>query len=808
MFGEGRRVGALLRLALVAVVSFGPGVGGCDEGSAGGGDAEVTADGGADTDGDAAGGCFALKDGRCVEESFRNPPLLLPNADGVYELELRPTEFTFSGQRHCGRAYNGLYPAPTIETAGQAGGKPRQIRVNVTNAFTKSDYRSLRSGNCVCHDHVTQVSCTPSGHGHDGNCHCFDDEGEECHLFDFNLTNLHAHGSHVRPDYATGGGCVEADGLGCRACEGDRDGGPHQCFHADDVLSRVGPGEGAQHRWDIDEDGVHHEGLFWYHPHIHGSTAIQVASGATGAWIVRGPVDELPGIAKARERVMVLTTPPVGYTPLADGEPCDEDHITFNDFVPLGETSEKQTNLINGMRRPRMVMAPGQIERWRILHGSFLDESYLAVFRGADSDCTTLAADKTPLKLTQIARDGLTMPRPASGEGWPYAPGYIFVSPGYRVDAMLDGGALAHGDTLCVLSGRFLQADDSGTTDQAVGLRTPPTMDDILKAVTNGDVVAIVNVTDSAGPPTETKMPDLAAVATHAPSMMLQNGTLDAAARCAEVQAVTDVDAIDQVALLWAIPVVQDGYDACSCPDHNINCENFELTDRERYPYDRVLLEGRVDHWRLQAGFDGHPFHIHINPFLVCPLPAAGSGHRNEKSRLFEPPFAHWRDTYLVNLDRTVDLLTEYRAFTGDFVFHCHKLTHEDHGMMELIQICDPDTESCGDRCSGAACGWRDCIEGDESCQRAVATTECVMDPPKCGEALIRCAKCGDNQTCPPGATCAAEADPDGELRCLPGCSQPSDCLPVETCDAGECVPAPCLPPCGPGKSCKHGVCE
>ena len=202
---------------------------------------------------------------------------------------------------------------------------------------------------------------------------------------------------------------------------------------------RVEPGEGVRHRWDIDEDGEHHAGLDWYHPHIHGSTAIQVASGATGAWIVRGPVDELPGIKDARERVIVFTTPPIGYTPLADGQKCDEDHLTFNEFEILGTTSEKQTNLINGVRRPRMVMAPGQIERWRLLHGSFLDEVFLVAFHGKDSECKALDLTQPPINLTQIGRDGLVLPRPASGADWPFAPPYIFMSPGYRVEALLDG---------------------------------------------------------------------------------------------------------------------------------------------------------------------------------------------------------------------------------------------------------------------------------------------------------------------------------------------------------------------------------
>jgi hypothetical protein len=82
----------------------------------------------------------------------------------------------------------------------------------------------------------------------------------------------------------------------------------------------------------------------------------------------------------------------------------------------------------------------------------------------------------------------------------------------------------------------------------------------------------------------------------------------------------------------------------------------------------RARREGRGRPLAVVSGFDGHPFHIHINPFLVCPLPPAGSPIRT-KGRIFEPPFAHWRDTYLVNLDRKLDMLTEYRAFTGSSCF-------------------------------------------------------------------------------------------------------------------------------------------
>jgi FtsP/CotA-like multicopper oxidase with cupredoxin domain len=746
-------------------------------------------------------GCVHLADGQCVTETFHNPPTLEPDGDGVYHLDFGPTEFEVDGKRRCGRGYNGLYPGPTIDTPAQKDGKARQIRVDLRNEFSKHDPKTLEDADCTCTD-GNGASCEPNHDDTNSTCACVDADGKECHVFDFNITNLHAHGSHVRPNFAAGEGCTETGNMQCRSCTDDRDAGDHECFFADDVLARVHPGQGTQNRWDIDEDGVHHAGLDWYHPHIHGSTAIQVEGGAAGAWIVRGPLDEIPGIAKAKERVLVLTTPPTDFTPLADGEACDEDHITDDDFTVISSSSANETNLINGLRRPRMIMPPGQIERWRILSASFLDETTLALFKGKDSSCSSLDLAAGPIPLTQIGRDGLPLPRPKDGADWPFAPPYMFLSTGYRVEALLDGSKLKHGDTLCLMSARYLQ-------DKTTEPKPPtPTAEGILQAITNGDVVAIVNVTNDAGPPTETRMPDLAKVAEEAPPLTLQDGAVDGLARCKEVQAITDPEQIDQLAAMWLLFYNTDELDECGFPDHNINCKNFETTDRDKYPFDRVMEKGSVDHWRLVAGFDGHPFHIHINPYLVCPLPPAGSNEPNTKSRLFEPPFAHWRDTYLVNLDRSVDALTEYR-FTGSYVYHCHKLTHEDHGMMELLHVCDPKEESCDTLCSGGPCTWKTCLPDDEDCERRLVATECALDPKKCPEAVLRCTECGSGMSCPPDAHCGSDTSSDGKNRCVPGCTADGDCAATEVCSSGECQTAPpCSPPCGPGSMCAHGACQ
>lgn len=73
----------------------------------------------------------------------------------------------------------------------------------------------------------------------------------------FNTINLHTHGLHVSP-----------------------------AGNSDNVLLNIAPQTNFQYEFNIPED--HPAGTFWYHAHRHGSTAIQVTSGAAGILVVRG----------------------------------------------------------------------------------------------------------------------------------------------------------------------------------------------------------------------------------------------------------------------------------------------------------------------------------------------------------------------------------------------------------------------------------------------------------------------------------------------------------------------------------------
>ena len=65
---------------------------------------------------------------------------------------------------------------------------------------------------------------------------------------------------------------------------------------------------------------------------------------------------------------------------------------------------------------------------------------------------------------------------------------------------------------------------------------------------------------------------------------------------------------------------------------------------------------------------------------------------------------------------------------------HCHKLNHEDEGMMELHEICLAGDEACrcqGKDMNGNCISQGDCKAEDKRCQYAKLATEAFPAPPK-----------------------------------------------------------------------------
>ncbi|MCI0712084.1 MAG: multicopper oxidase domain-containing protein [Chloroflexi bacterium] len=91
---------------------------------------------------------------------------------------------------------------------------------------------------------------------------------------------------------------------------------------------------------------------------------------------------------------------------------------------------------------------------------------------------------------------------------------------------------------------------------------------------------------------------------------------------------------------------------------------------------DEVALVGTKEIWEITNRMPfHHPFHVHDVQFLVL-------------ERNGEPPPAYeqgWKDTVIVNSDETVRIMIEFKDYANPhvaYMFHCHILEHEDHGMM------------------------------------------------------------------------------------------------------------------------------
>jgi FtsP/CotA-like multicopper oxidase with cupredoxin domain len=262
----------------------------------------------------------------------------------------------------------------------------------------------------------------------------------------FNTTNLHSHGLWVSP---TG--------------------------NSDNVLLSIEPGVDFQYEYNIPAD--HPAGTFWYHPHRHGSTGLQVASGMVGAIIIKG--NRLPSRDKngdpSRDKngdLDTLLIDPQSKKPFLE-------HVLLFQQIPYACRTEKgaidvyedgprkgqwrcQDNAvgtvsgadnlddwkesgrwtsINGLVLPRFEnIDAGQVVRMRLIHGG-IRETITVQFRKKTGQAlpTALSKDSLPAEIKKtcdgeivpyqvVAADGLTMDRTLTEYRPPCSPGIVTTS--------------------------------------------------------------------------------------------------------------------------------------------------------------------------------------------------------------------------------------------------------------------------------------------------------------------------------------------------------------------------------------------
>lgn len=429
----------------------------------------------------------------------------------------------------------------------------------------------------------------------------------------FNVTNFHSHGLHVSP-----------------------------AGNSDNVLIAVDPGQ----QWDVEINvpDDHPTGTFWYHAHLHGSTALQVSSGMGGALIVENDkdphsLDSITEIKRAKEHIMLLQQ--ISYD--------EKGEIENYDIVSgSGWQTSQRLPTINGQIMPEIVMRPGEVQRWRLIHGGIGETFTVAI---VDTDISP-EQPGAPWPLNEIAVDGLSL-------GYMAAWQQVALEPGYRSDILVKAPQLPKG----VKTKEFYMMDLGSDAEKSLhGL------------VENQQVLAKVVVR---GKPTKMALP------------CKPNVPCKKLAKTRPHKDIADSELLpEREKIVFNIARREcptPGQPCKPCADDNQpDCKERYMINNIPFALNNVreLVLNTASEWELNSENFNHPFHIHVNPFQVERLNPLG-----KKETV-------WRDTLLVREKTPVTIRSRYQRYIGKFVLHCHILDHEDRGMMQVVEVVAPSSSA------------------------------------------------------------------------------------------------------------------
>ena len=480
----------------------------------------------------------------------------------------------------------------------------------------------------------------------------------------FNTTNLHFHGLHVSPlSLDTSGNPVSSGTVTANKIKES----------SDDVLYALKPG--ANNKYCPWLPAFHAPGTHWYHAHHHGSTALQAAEGLAGALIVKEP----PGqeiCQGAPDVVMIMQEEPQpitgnnGYvTKLTDQEKLDRGVYERTGRNDTGNF------LINGKQNPTLNLQQGEIQRWRFINATSTPRAF-SFLQLQDSS-------GTPVVVYRIAVDGITLYGKSMNDPSVKVTQASF-APGNRVDLLVN-----------LQPGTYtLQKLKDGANARASQAQQLATIVVDTTPYSNADEVATsFNNLMANGIPSTGKPAYLNPIAA------------------------ADVDNNNQTPVVFQAAGVTP-------PDQvqTTGRGDFRISNSKFDPKNLANIQANLnstEEWIVANTLGGaaHPFHIHVNPFLVVGIATVdattqtninGAGSQanqyiyNQLNALTWTPTSIatngidptiWWDTFTIPPGTAVKIRHRFDDYYGNYVLHCHILLHEDQGMMWAVQINDVDNK-------------------------------------------------------------------------------------------------------------------
>ena len=473
------------------------------------------------------------------------------------------------------------------------------------------------------------------------------------HLRYHNSTNLHTHGLHVAP------GILSAPGV-TPVVYGD--------YVMDDPQLGIQPGESRQYEYYIRPD--HPPGTYWYHPHLHGSSAMQVASGMAGALIIEGAIDDVPEIAAAVERVFVF------QAPIFDAE---------GKLASFAQVADNPSNepffLINGIKRPRIVMRSGEVQNWRFINAAIwkylnlsLKDHTLNIYSHDGNNRRDLLPVEPVIDTDPNRQNGVVL-APANRTS-------VLVKAGAPGTYLLRSAPFAMGRSAVSTLPEEILAEVVVVNDNyPMELpKNPLPVTSFLAPITDEELAAhgglkriivmraVFNVSSTAPPNPPITLPpasDILHPGNEIDDWQYQTGNTSVANK------------------VYALGSA--GTKSSSSPGLPAEYIPFQSSRA----LTQTVAFNAVEEWTIiNLNNIRHPFHIHVNPMYIVKI-NYGPGNP-----LNNAPFTpYWADTIglppLGEQDGMTSITFRMRFvhYTGPYVMHCHMLAHEDMGMMQGVTV-------------------------------------------------------------------------------------------------------------------------
>jgi FtsP/CotA-like multicopper oxidase with cupredoxin domain len=418
--------------------------------------------------------------------------------------------------------------------------------------------------------------------------------------------------------------------------------------HQDDVLkTSVSPHDAPfEYRFRIPADEP--PGLYWYHPHIHGFSKVQVLGGASGALIVEGIEGANKQLAGLPERVLIIrdqdllnpNAPPSKSEPVVPKLLLDRDGDAANNGTGFGKPAKDLS--INYVPVPypdyppaSIAMKPGERQLWRVLNASAITYLNLEVL-----------FNRKPQLLGLVALDGVPLNQNrALGDlvDWQT---HLGVPPGARVEFVVQGPPSG---VMGLLVTRSVDTGPGGENDPNRALAT-------------------ITASQDAPEPRSRLTPSPQAIP---PSSVTWLG---------------DVAPVRTRKLYFSEKLTD--------PNNPNSATEFYITVDGKTPAvfdpqsgvpDILAQQGTVEDWIIEnRSNELHAFHIHQLHFLLLDYMGKPVNEPFLRDTVNVP---YYKDNMLVY--PSVKLRMDFRDpnTLGTFLYHCHLLEHEDGGMMGLIRV-------------------------------------------------------------------------------------------------------------------------